>query len=179
MKNKINSNQLKKILFKVAFCSMACDGSIDQREIEEIKAIHDKTVFFKDLDLSKELELLKIKLKSDGKRLIKDILQDIDSYELNTIQELLILEIALRIINSDKRIDENEIKFINLLRSKMKVHNQTIFDRFGKVEILFTEDYIRTNLDNEYQNKFINNLKFPKIIELKKIKFDEKDEMKK
>ena len=50
--------EFKKILFKVAFCTMACDGHIDDREIEEMKIMDKKTSFFEAIDLSDELEYL-------------------------------------------------------------------------------------------------------------------------
>jgi len=39
--------EFKKLLFKVAFCTMACDGHIDKREIEEMKIMDKKTSFFR------------------------------------------------------------------------------------------------------------------------------------
>ena len=33
----MESIEFKKILFKTAFCVMACDGDIDELEIEEMK----------------------------------------------------------------------------------------------------------------------------------------------
>ena len=42
----MDKNKFKKILFKVAFCTMACDGHIDDREIEELQIMDKKTSFF-------------------------------------------------------------------------------------------------------------------------------------
>ena len=50
--------EFKKLLFKVAFCTMACDGHIDKREIEEMKIMDKKTSFFEAIDLSEELKQL-------------------------------------------------------------------------------------------------------------------------
>ena len=47
--------EFKKLLFKVAFCTMACDGHIHKREIEEMKAMDKNTSFFDGVDLSGEL----------------------------------------------------------------------------------------------------------------------------
>ena len=41
---KVNKKEFKKILFRTAFCSMACDGTIDDLEINEMKNI-DKNTF--------------------------------------------------------------------------------------------------------------------------------------
>ena len=54
----MEKNEFKKLLFKVAFCSMACDGHIDEREIDEMKMMDKNTSFFHDIDLSEELSEL-------------------------------------------------------------------------------------------------------------------------
>ena len=48
--------EFKKVLFKTAFCVMACDGHIDQLEIDEMKKIDTNTSYFNDVDLSNELD---------------------------------------------------------------------------------------------------------------------------
>jgi len=50
--------EFKKLLFNVAFCTMACDGHIDKKEIEEMKVMDKTTSFFNDVDLSEELIFL-------------------------------------------------------------------------------------------------------------------------
>ena len=50
---KVNKKDFKKILFKTAFCSMACDGKIDDLEIKEMKLIDKNTSYFSKIDLRK------------------------------------------------------------------------------------------------------------------------------
>jgi uncharacterized membrane protein YebE (DUF533 family) len=33
----VNRNEFQRLLFRTAFCLMACDGHIDDREVEEIR----------------------------------------------------------------------------------------------------------------------------------------------
>lgn len=165
----MDNTEFKKLLFKVAFCTMACDGDIDDREIEEIKIMEETTSFFHSIDLSKELKYLLKALDKKGRKIVEDLFKDLANYELNTIQELIILEVALRIINADERIDENEIKFIHFLRSKLKVHDETIHDRFGAVDILHTNDYSQNIISDKADKEFIDNLIFPEMINMKDI----------
>jgi len=161
--------EFKKILFKVAFCTMACDGHIDDREIEEMKIMDKKTSFFEAIDLSVELEHLLNELKNKGAKIIIDLFESLKKHELNTIQELIILEVALRIINADEKHDENEIKFIHLLRAKLKVHDETINDRFGKVDILYTNEYSKNVITEKTDDEFIESIKLPELTVLKQI----------
>jgi hypothetical protein len=126
----------KKLLFKTAFCVMACDGSIDQMEIQEMKKIDSNTTYFSDIDLSDELNNLINGLKDKNIKIVKSLFNSLRENTLLITQELLILEISMRIINADKIIDDNEVRFFNLIRSKLDLGDQIIHERFGKIPYL-------------------------------------------
>jgi hypothetical protein len=170
----MDKNEFKKILFKVAFCTMACDGHIDDREVEELKTMDKNTSFFEAIDLSDELEKLIKDLKNKGTKVIEELFSCLRETKLNPIQELLILEVALRIINADEKHDENEVKFIHLLRSKLKLHDETINDRFGELDILYTNEYSRNIVAGKTEIEFAESIKLPEMSEL--IQVDLKDE---
>lgn len=165
----MEKTEFKKLLFKVAFCTMACDGHIHKKEIEELKIIDKKTSFFEAIDLSDELSQLIDDFKSKGTKVIEELFFTLRETKLNPIQELIVLEVALRIINADERHDENEIKFIHLLRSKLELHDQTINDRFGEVEILHTNEYSRNIIIGKSDLEFAEHVKLPEFTDLKKI----------
>lgn len=166
----MDKTEFKKLLFKVAFCTMACDGHIDSREIEEMKAMDKGTSFFEAIDLSGELSQLLKDLDEKGTKVIEDLFESLKKHDLNTIQELIILEVALRIINADEKHDENELKFIHLLRAKLKVHDETINDRFGEIDILATYEYSR-NITRKNEKEYIEAFNFPDFTELKEMDF--------
>ena len=159
--------EFKKLLFEVAFCTMACDGDIDKREIDELKIMDKNTSYFAEIDLSDELEILIKELETKGVKVIEDLFKTLRKTKLNPIQELLILEVALRIIYADKKVDDNEVKFLNLLRSMLEVHDEIIFDRFGEVEILYINEYISKL--NQSDNDFLANLNLPDMVDIKNI----------
>ena len=164
----MESIEFKKILFKTAFCVMACDGDIDELEIEEMKKIDSSTSYFNDIDLSNELTSLISSVKSRGKIVVQELFKTLRDNELSMVQELLIIEVALRIINADNKVDENEIKFLNLLRSKLDLANATLIDRFGSIPYLVNMNYDKLNvMDSQIQ--FIDLMLFPESTRLKEI----------
>lgn len=165
----MDKTEFKKLLFKIAFCTMACDGHIDKREIEEMKIMDNKTSFFEAIDLSDELTKLIKELDKKGAKIIEELFASLTKYDLNTIQELIVLEVALRIINADKKHDENELKFIHLLRAKLKVHDETINDRFGEIDILYTNEYSKNIIAGKTDIEFIESVKLPELSDLKEI----------
>tara|TARA_B110000093_G_C12731837_1_gene310662 strand:+ start:154 stop:660 length:507 start_codon:yes stop_codon:yes gene_type:complete len=164
----MESIEFKKILFKTAFCVMACDGDIDELEIEEMKKIDSSTSYFNDIDLSNELTSLISSVKSRGKIVVQELFKTLRDNELSMVQELLIIEVALRIINADNKVDENEIKFLNLLRSKLDIANATLIDRFGSIPYLVNMNYDKLNVMDS-QKQFIDLMLFPESTRLKEI----------
>lgn len=166
----MESIEFKKILFKTAFCVMACDGDIDELEIEEMKKIDSSTSYFNDIDLSNELTSLISSVKSRGKIVVQELFKTLRDNELSMVQELLIIEVALRIINADNKVDENEIKFLNLLRSKLDIANATLIDRFGSIPYLVNMNYDKLNVMDS-QKQFVDLMLFPESTRLKEIDF--------
>lgn len=171
----MDRNEFKKILFKVAFCTMACDGHIDDREVEELKIMDKNTSFFEAIDLSDELEQLIKDLKNKGTKVIEELFVCLKKTKLNPIQELLILEVALRIINADYKHDENEVKFIHLLRSKLELHDETINDRFGELDILYTNEYSKNIVAGKTEIEFADSLKLPEMSEIVQVDLNVKE----
>lgn len=125
-----------ELLFKTAFCFMACDGHIDDREIEEIQKLTRETKYFRGVDVSAELVRLVDRVKSEGRQIFKNFIDEVAAGDLDVVQELLLLEVALRVVYIDLRIDGNEIRFLRLLRSKLSVPTEVIVQRFGTVDLL-------------------------------------------
>ena len=153
---------------------MACDGHIDDREVKELKLMDKNTSFFEAVDLSDELEQLIKDLKNKGTKVIEELFVSLKKTNLNPIQELLVLEVALRIINADKKHDENEVKFLHLLRSKLELHDETINDRFGELDILYTSEYSKNIVAGKSEIEFVENVKLPKISELIQVDLSDK-----
>ena len=164
----------KKTLFKTAFCVMACDGHIDDLEIEEMKKINENTSYFKKVDLNSELDKLIEEVKKKGKLLVLDLFHTLRTTKYTIVQELLILEVVIRIINADNRVDENEIKFLNLIRSKLEVDNEILKDRFGNIPHLKNMNYSKINEDlDESREDFFLNIKLPEVSEMESIDLNE------
>jgi hypothetical protein len=144
----VNRNEFQRLLFRTAFCLMACDGHIDDREVEEIRLMEKSASYFKDIDLSEELEKLLVEIKTHDKLIVDQLFKSLKELDLSIVQEMVILEVAFRLINADKRVDENEVKFVQYLRSKLKIHDQLIKDRFGLIDYFESSSY-RTDITDE------------------------------
>jgi len=163
--------EFQRLLFRTAFCVMACDGEIEEREVNEIKKMNESSAYFQGIDLAGELEELLLDLKATGKKIVDDLFKLLAEVEISTVQELLILEVALRLVYADAKIDENEIKFIRFLRSKLNLHDEIIRDRFGAVEFLYDKDYFQDVIKQEVHDELFASITIPDISELSKVDF--------
>ena len=65
------------------------------------------------------------------------MLISLQNSSLNPVQQLLVLEVVLRIVYSDTIIQPNEIEFIKAVRSSLTIEDQLIKERFGEIDFLF------------------------------------------
>jgi hypothetical protein len=168
---KIELKEYQRLLFRTTFCLMACDGDIDEREIKEIREMDQSASFFQGIDLADELESLLADLTVKGKKIVEELFVTLDKIDLSIVQELLLLEVAFRLIYADQRVDENEIKFLKLLRSKLKVDDSTIRDRFGEVEYLFEKGEKVEMRKDLTKDEFFNRIAITEMKHLEVIDF--------
>lgn len=142
----------QNFLLKSAIAAMACDGSIDNEEIAEIKNMVANEIYFMGYDYEKPFETNLNYIKSNGKKAINDYLNELSSLSLNDIQELRLIEVLIRTIESDNKIENNELKFLQLVKSKLKVSTETIIFKFPK-QMSYLIDFKNYGLSDEFMEE--------------------------
>jgi len=128
--------KFKELLLNISICAIACDGDIDDREIEALKNIEKNTPYFAGVDLSKKLESSLKKCLDNLEEFQNNIFNKLESTKLNIVQELMILEISMRIISADEIELEIEKDYINNLRRYLEIDDYLISERFGDIDYL-------------------------------------------
>ena len=140
--------ETRKFLFEMACTAVICDGRIDEREIKELHYIDTSTPYFNDLDLSNDIEQFISNYNQVGDEIINISLQKLKNKNLTPAQQLLTLEIILRIIYSDEIIEDDEISFIRSVRGSLPINDEIIIDRFGEIDVLFSKGQSKTHFSN-------------------------------
>lgn len=122
----------QKLLFMSAVSVMAIDGEIHESEIEEIKSIVTNTAYFLDFDYEKELEDNIINIKKTGKEAINNYLLILSNSNLSEKQEIILIEIVLRIMEADNMFHLNEVIFLQMVKSKIKISDEILIIKFPK-----------------------------------------------
>ena len=126
----MKNTDFKTFLFKSAVMAMACDGDIAEEEINEIKNIVANEIYFMGYDFEEPLKSNIENIKVNGKNAINQYLQEIVTNDLNEHQEILLVEVLLRMIQADTKVEESELKFLQMAKSKLKTDEQTLIVKF-------------------------------------------------
>jgi uncharacterized tellurite resistance protein B-like protein len=128
----MKTNDFQKLLFQSAVSAMAVDGEIHDKEIEEIKSIVKSTAYFLDFEFEKELEDNISNIKRNGKEAINQYLLMLSSSQLNEKQEVILIEVLLRMMEADNSFEDNEVKFLHMVKSKLKTSEEVLVMKFPK-----------------------------------------------
>lgn len=151
----------QELLLRTAFACMACDGTIATEEVELIQQLHDKKHLFGDVDVKAQLETMIEDLKRMGNDFVKAYFDTLASAKLTETEELDILRVAAQTIQSDQVIEYSEIKFFKMIRSYMKVEDDTILAQVTEID----EDYLAQDIiDREMLfSSYFENVELSKI----------------
>ncbi len=148
--------EFQNFLLKSAIAMMACDGSIDNKEIAEIENMVNNEIYFMGFDYKKPFEDNLNYIKSNGKKAINDYLDELSLSDLNDKQELRLIEVLIRTIESDNKVANNELNFLQLVKSKLKITEETIITKFPK-----QMSYLIDSNNYGINEKFIDEINFP------------------
>lgn len=132
----MDKTKFKRLLFDIACLAVTCDGYIDEREVEELQHIAKSTTYFEDVDLLRKLDRFVVSFKDNPEEITESTISQLKNSLLNPIEEMLILEIILRLIYADVKIDQKEINFVKIIRNSISIDDDTIRQRFGAIDFL-------------------------------------------
>jgi len=148
----MKNTDFKSFLFKTAVMAMACDGHIADEEINEIKNIVANEIYFMGYDFEEPLKSNIQNIKVNGKNAINQYLQEIASNNLNEHQEILLIEVILRMVHADNKVEENELKFLQMVKSKLKTDEETLIVKFPH-QIDYLIDFNNYGLHKEFTSE--------------------------
>lgn len=134
--------EFRKFLLKASFIMIACDGEISNSEIEELKMLTSKSIYFDGLDIEQELQSLLSQLKSQGQNFINEFLEQFQKIELLEKQEITLLDFLIKLIYADGKVDDNELYFLQKIKAQIKhLNDEKLIVNFPKNFNIFMKNY--------------------------------------
>ncbi len=145
LKQIINKNMetqdFEKLLIKSAFSCMVCDGEIDNNEMDLIKSLFRSSSFQTTTNIDDLLNQFIGEINSQGNDFLRLFLKELRIAVLTEEEELKLIDFCLKTIYSDFEVKYNEIKFFKIIRSKLKVSNETILEKFPTKDIFLEKSF--------------------------------------
>ena len=148
----MKTEAFQEFLLKSAISVMACDGSIDEAEIAEIENMAKNEIYFMGFDIKGPFEKSLNYIKQNGKKAINEYLNELSQLNLNEKQELLLIEVLIRTIESDNKIEDSEVKFLQMVKSKLGISEETIITQFPK-QMKYLIDFQNYALHEEFTDE--------------------------
>ena len=150
-----------KLLLKSAFCCMASDGHIDNREIALIKSMCEKSPLFKDFNFQEEINTLVSMINTRGKEFISYYFDLLDKSILTEKEELTLIDFAIQTIKADEQIEYSEIKFFKNIRHRLKISNEDILAVFPDIEQFLEEDIVTESFLSKITSQYLEAIQLP------------------
>lgn len=160
---KMDTISFDKLLLKSAFCCMASDGHIDNREIALIKSMCEKSPLFKDFNFQEEINSLVNKINTRGKEFISYYFDLLGKSTLTEQEELTLIDFAIQTIKADEQIEYSEIKFFKNIRHRLKVSDDNILAVFPDIEQFLEEDIVTESFLDKITNQYLEAAELPQF----------------
>jgi uncharacterized tellurite resistance protein B-like protein len=144
-----------KLLLKSAFCCMASDGHIDDREISHIKTMCEKSPLFKDLNFQEEINFLVSQINTRGKEFISYYFDLLEKSTFTETEELTLIDFAIQTIKADEQIEYSEIKFFKNIRHRLKVSDKMILASFPDIEQFLEKDIVTGSFLDKITSQYL------------------------
>jgi uncharacterized tellurite resistance protein B-like protein len=131
-----------ELLLRTAFCCMASDGNIDNREISLIKSMCEQSPWFTNFKFQEEINMLVSEINNNGRSFIQNYFDILKETQLTEEEELTLIDFAIKTINADEQVEYSEIKFFKNIRHRLKVSDDKILEHFPDIELYLEQDII-------------------------------------
>lgn len=143
-----------EIYLLTAFVCSACDGSIAAEELELVNNLARRTNLFDGLDIEDKLNSYVAQINQNGRSFINDYISILSATDLSEEEQLNIIDVAIRIIESDAKIEYSEIKFFKKLRKALSIPDDRILDKMPEIEDYLLPDIQTQEFIFEASTKF-------------------------
>ncbi len=152
-----------KLLLTSAFCCMASDGHIDNREIALIKKMCESSPLFSDFNFPDEINSLVNKINKGGKDFITYYFELLNKSILTEKEELTLIDFAIQTITADQQVEYSEIKFFKNIRHRLKVSDENILASFPDIEMYLEQDIINDGFLAEITSQYFDLSELPQF----------------
>jgi len=160
-KKNMDTISFEKLLLKTAFCCMASDGHIDNREIALIKKMCENSPGFSEFNFQEEINQLVDAINKGGKTFIQSYFVSLNQAQLEEQEELTLIDFAIQTINADEQVEYSEIKFFKNIRHRLKISDEKILAVFPGIEHFLEVDIVTESFLEKITTQYLEAAELP------------------
>lgn len=146
---------------------MACDGEIAPEEYNLMKSFSEKENLFDSLSFNEEFNKCLDILKEIGSNFINSYFQAITTIDLNEKEKLEIIDIAVRTILADNKVEYSEIKFFKSLVSSLDIDKDLVIKSVPNIEDYWLEEDLSGRSDYQFFDNSELSINIPENIDVR------------
>lgn len=143
-----------ELYLQTAFVCMACDGEIATKELELIKSFCTNTDTFSGLDVENILNKYVAKINEEGIVFIQRFIKELAQIELLEKEQLKVIEVAIKMIEADEKIEYSEIAFFKKIRSALTISDEKILEFMPNKEDYLLPDIQTKDSEIDFNSNF-------------------------
>lgn len=148
----------KELYLKTLFSCIACDGDIAKEEVELLQNLVSEDKLFHEVDVKTLLDKWISDINEDGTTFLNSYLEDLANSKLSEQEQLTIVDLAIKAIEADNRIEYSEVKFFKKIRSRLSISDEAILKEHPDKEDFLLPDITTTSVPVWDDNVKFNNI---------------------
>ena len=147
-----------ELYLKTIFCCMACDGEIAKEEIEMVKRLGSEHEVFSKFEMEPYLNEWITAINENGAVFLNNYLNELGKTALSPSEQLLVVDLAIRTIEADSRIEYSEVKFFKKIRNHLSITDEEILKSHPD-----KEDFLLPDVNVADEPVWNDNIRFTEI----------------
>lgn len=149
----------EELYLKTVFCCMACDGDIADEEVALVQDLCAKDNLFGDIDVGRYINEWIKEVNNNGRAFLQSYIDEVASAKLDTAAQLVLIDLAIKTIEADNRIEYSEVKFFKKIRFRLTVSDEEILAKHPD-----KEDFLLPDNNVADEPTWNEDIKFDQII---------------
>ncbi len=149
----------EELYLKTVFCCMACDGDIADEEVALVQDLCAKDNLFGDIDVNRYINEWIKEVNTNGRAFLQSYIDEVASAKLDTAAQMVLIDLAIKTIEADNRIEYSEVKFFKKIRFRLTVSDEEILAKYPD-----KEDFLLPDNNVAEEPTWNEDIKFDQII---------------
>lgn len=137
----MRTSDFQPLLLRTAVTALACDGNIDQSEVDAVKQMAENEVYFLGYEYQQPFDVFLGTMKARGRDTVEEYLSELKQAPLNERQKLLVVEVLIRVMDADEQWAQNEKAFLHMAVRQMQLSLEALIESFPKHADILCDDH--------------------------------------